>query len=104
MAEMQAIKWLKNQKYKILFHRYKTKYGEIDIIAQKDDYIIFFEVKKRKNMYDSHFAINPLQQQRIIDTANYFIQQNSTFTENNFRFDALLLSNKEVIHYQNIFQ
>ena len=40
-AEIITSNYLKNKGYSILKHRYKTIYGEIDLIASKDDLLIF---------------------------------------------------------------
>jgi len=40
---------LKEQGYQILIKNYRTKYGEIDIIATKNNCIYFFEVKTRSS-------------------------------------------------------
>lgn len=47
-----AQKYLKDNKYEIIENNYYTRNGEIDIIASKNNYIIFVEVKTRtmKNM------------------------------------------------------
>ena len=46
-GEALAFNYLIENNYKILNTNFSCKLGEIDIIAQKDDYIIFVEVKAR---------------------------------------------------------
>ena len=48
-GEKQAQKYLRKNKYKILCTNYRQKYGEIDIIAEKDNYVIdsFYKIKKK---------------------------------------------------------
>ncbi len=48
-AEKQAAGYLKKQKYKIRELNWKTKYCEIDIVAEKDKAMWFVEVKSRRN-------------------------------------------------------
>ena len=48
-AEQDAAKYLKNLGYKIIEINWKTKFCEIDIVAEKDKTIHFVEVKSRKN-------------------------------------------------------
>lgn len=48
-AEVLAAEYLKKLKFKILELNWKTKYCEIDIVAQKKKAIYFVEVKSRKN-------------------------------------------------------
>ena len=46
-GEAVAFNYLIENNYKILNTNFSCKLGEIDIIAQKDDYIVFVEVKAR---------------------------------------------------------
>ena len=47
IGEKYVAKFLKKNKYKILERNYRKNYGEIDIIAANQEYIIFVEVKTR---------------------------------------------------------
>lgn len=51
-AEGIARHYLIQKGYKILASNYKLKFGELDIIAQKADKIVFIEVKALKNSYE----------------------------------------------------
>ncbi len=88
-GEDAACKLLKEKKYKILERNFRKKHGEIDIIAKKDDKIIFVEVKARST---SEFGtpaefVTYAKQQRIIKTAWSYIQENSLDAE--FAFDII---------------
>lgn len=48
-GEAQAIEYLRKKKYKILAANFFTRFGEIDIIAEKRGIVAFVEVKLRKN-------------------------------------------------------
>jgi Holliday junction resolvase-like predicted endonuclease len=48
-AEVRAAEYLKNLGFKVKELNWKTKYCEIDIIAEKDKAIYFIEVKYRRN-------------------------------------------------------
>ena len=67
MGEALAVRRLKKAGYKIIETNYRTRLGEIDIIAKDKDTIVFVEVKSRRSV---HFG-NPkqaitLQKQKII--------------------------------------
>ena len=47
LAEDYAVKLLFGQGYKIIDRNFHSKFGEIDIVALKDDYLAFIEVKAR---------------------------------------------------------
>ena len=48
-GEMLVITYLENMNYEILDKNYKTKFGEIDIIAKDNEEYVFIEVKTRKS-------------------------------------------------------
>lgn len=49
MGEEQAVAFLQRKGYRILAKNFRNRFGEIDIIAQDRDEIVFIEVKTRKN-------------------------------------------------------
>jgi putative endonuclease len=101
-AEQTAAIFLLLKGYKILERRYKTKLGEIDIIARKKNIIAFIEVKARKNL-DTNEVLSTNQQHRIINAAKYFISSNK-INEKTFRFDLIILKNiVSINHIKNAF-
>ncbi len=76
--------------YKILYHRYKNKMGEIDIIARKNNTIIFIEVKFRRNDIDDILCSN-YQKQRITAAAKVFLQSKPQYQSYDVRFDCCIL-------------
>ncbi len=102
-AENLALWWLRLRGYTILQHRYKTVYGEIDIVALRQSTLVFAEVKQRANMLEGAYAITPRTQQRIINTANYFLAQYAICAQE-MRFDALLLDGARLWHLPNAWQ
>lgn len=91
--------------YKIISKRYKTKFGEIDLIIERGHNVIFVEVKYRKNQNDAIFAISNYQKSRIRSAAAIFISNfsHTTHKRTDYRFDALLLSNFKILHIKNAF-
>lgn len=88
--------FLKKEKFKILENNYKSKWGEIDIIAQKGNTISFIEVKTRRNKYfPISLVVNYSKQQKIIKTAKMYIQKHNIYNKI-CRFDiaTILLKNK----------
>ncbi len=49
LGEELAAEALRTMGYAILARRYRTRYGEIDIVAQDEDTLVFVEVKARRN-------------------------------------------------------
>ena len=75
MGEKKAVKFLKKKGYKILETNFKTNFGEIDIIAKKDEYICFVEVKTRStdDFGEPREAVDFYKQKKITSVAQYYI-------------------------------
>ncbi len=82
--------WLKL--YRVIARRYKTKLGEIDIIAARGRSIVFVEVKARPHQDQAAGAISAHQQERLARTAQAFIAQHPQYAAFNQRFDVMLVS------------
>lgn len=82
--------FLQNKNFKILAQNYRTKLGEIDLIAQKEELIVFVEVKTRRKEYFPISTVVTLGKQRKIGkTAKLFILQNNIdISEKVCRFDV----------------
>ena len=91
-AEEKAEAFLKNNGYKILERNYKTKLGEIDIIAKDKESLCFVEVKCRSsNRFGSGFeAVSGLKQRQISKTALGYLKENNLL-DKKARFDVVSL-------------
>ncbi len=77
--------------FSILERNYRKRGGEIDIIANKPNLMIFVEVKMRQqNYFDLGNVITPSKQRKIIATAKYYMMRLSN-AEQSYRFDVALL-------------
>ncbi|MBN9542934.1 MAG: YraN family protein [Alphaproteobacteria bacterium] len=102
--EKRVIKYLENKGYNILSHRYKTKYGEIDVIIENksQNLLIACEVKYREDISDAHYAISKRQINRISDSLQQFLTENQSFAHYDLRVDAILCNNIKVRIIENI--
>lgn len=91
-AERLAIALLLLKGYRILERRYKTPVGEIDIVAQKKNTLVFIEVKARKHMGAAIESISPRQRQRIGRAAEAYLSRHPARAGQPCRFDAILLA------------
>lgn len=106
-GENLVVQYLKRQDFTILARNYRKRYGEIDIIAQKNDLLAFIEVKWRKNpAVDPAQVITYSKQQKIIKVAKVFLSTHND-TDLICRFDVALVeqqNNTTNIRYiQNAF-
>lgn len=104
LAEKISILLLFLKGYQILFWRYKTYFGEIDIIAKKRNLIVFVEVKARKNNILTEDVLKISQIKRIKKAAEFFLNKNHSFKNAAIRFDFILV-NKLLFpkHYKNFY-
>jgi len=68
-AEWIAMIFLMCKGYRILGHRLRTPYGEVDIAAWKDKVLVIIEVKARSSYEAGAYAVTPMAQQRIARAA-----------------------------------
>lgn len=107
-GEEQAAGFLRNKGWRIAARNYRTRYGELDIIAENEKYLVFVEVKTRKN---NHFAqareyVTPKKQERLRITAEFWLQKNPTGLQ--IRFDVIEVygtpgGRAEIIHIEDAF-
>jgi len=102
-GELLVAQRLQKQGYKILAQNYRKPFGEIDLIAQKSDTVVFVEVKWRHNpLVDPAEVISFTKQRRIIAIAKEFLSKH-THVDIVCRFDvALIEQNNNSINLQYI--
>lgn len=66
---------LRMKGYVIVARRFKTPWGEVDVIARHADTVVFVEVKKRATFDQALEAIRPYQRARIQKAASHFLQR-----------------------------
>ena len=107
-GEDLAVAELERRGYAILARRYRTRYGEIDIIAEDGETVVFVEVKARSN---SEFgtaaeALTPWKQRRLTTMATDYIVRHA-ITDRPCRFDVVAIddvdSSPRITVYTNAF-
>jgi len=110
IGEELAVKYLKNKNYYIIEQNYYNKFGEIDIIAEKDNYTVFIEVKTR-----SSEDFMPLEEtiyfskiEHLRNSALYYFSKNNLIYTS-IRFDLIALKIniqrkkiEKIKHFKNI--
>jgi putative endonuclease len=103
-AESSARGLLESKDYRILAHRYKTKGGEIDLVAKRGDHLAFVEVKRRKTQEEAAYAILPRQQARIAVAAEIFLGEHAELAHCSASFDVILVTpNRGCAHIEQAF-
>lgn len=103
-GEQAAAEWLKKEGFTVHCINYQTRCGEIDIIAQKKELLVFVEVKTRTAItFALSEVITPSKQKRIIKTAYAYIHAHK-IVNSVFRFDVALVElNKSITYIPNAF-
>lgn len=85
--------------YSIIERNFHSRFGEIDIIASKEDTLHFFEVKYSKN-YDPIERITPSKLKKIIKTIDFYMYNKNIDLD--YQIDALLVNNELIEIVENI--
>lgn len=103
--EQIASEYLLDHGYTILVNNYHCKFGELDIIAKKDDIITFVEVKyrKTKSMVDALESVGYRKQVVISKCAKYFLTV-SRLLNQACQFDVIGFDGEELVHIKNAFE
>ena len=103
--ELLAAEYLKANGYQILEQNYFTRSGEIDLIAKESGYLVFLEVKYRKDTVTGHpeEAVTYQKQQRIIRAARYYMLTHGFGEYTPCRFDVVAITGEKVRVIKNAF-
>ena len=108
-GEHVAESFLKARSLTIIGRNVRTKYGEIDLIAQKDQTLIFFEVKTRSNLSfgKPEEAITEKKLGHMLQSAEAYIQENA-LEQLDWRIDVIAIIgspnkiNPEIRWFENV--
>lgn len=89
-GEDAAAAYLAKQGYRILARNYRCREGEIDLVAQEGEFLVFVEVKARSSTAYGYGrdAITPRKQAKIILTARYYLMEHHPDEPPPCRFDV----------------
>ncbi|PYB77815.1 YraN family protein [Rhizobium wuzhouense] len=90
-SEVRAAVALLLKGYRILAFRYRTRAGEVDIIARRGDLVVFVEVKARKTVSSGVDAVGLEAQRRIHNAADHWISRQSDATKLSLRHDIIVV-------------
>jgi putative endonuclease len=107
-GERAAARHLKRQGMRVLLRGYRTKRGEIDLIARDQDTLVFIEVKARRQGVPAE-AVTPEKQRRLTIAAHQFLRRYGLFDVRS-RFDVVAIvwpddrSPPRIEHFRNAFE
>ena len=88
-GEAIAARYLEKKRYKLLATGYRTRFGEIDLIMENKNFLVFVEVKLRKSaaFAAAHEFVDRHKQDKLRTTAEIYLSQNPTRLQP--RFDVI---------------
>lgn len=103
-GEKLAVKYLKKLGYTILETNAKNKIAEVDIICEKDDEIVFVEVKSRSSKaYGDAMDAVDLRKQRAYVTFSMAYVVAKLKADKNIRFDVIEVYGEDINHIESAF-
>jgi putative endonuclease len=93
-GEERACQELKKNGYKIIGHNYKTKFGEIDIIAEDKGELVFIEVRTRERSNFIHPAetVTCRKQKHLLKAAEVYLKREKPTSFTGIRFDVVAIT------------
>jgi len=110
-GEKIAVEYLRKKGFKIVATGFRSRYGEIDVIAESKEYLTITEVKTRRNPNFAHAReyVSKDKQRKIIATAKIWLTKRPTKLQPRFDVieiyakDGELTKSPEIIHIENAF-
>lgn len=110
-GEALALDYLRKKQYIPVAMGYRSRFGELDLIVKNARYIVFVEVKARKNdkFAEAREFVDRHKQERLKKTAELWLVQHETALQP--RFDVIEIyaplgmetKNPKIIHIENAF-
>ena len=107
-GEKRASAYLESKGFEIIERNWRTNRGELDIIAVKNDILVFVEVKTLPNgtLDMIQRELNSQKRQRIIKTSKRFLLKHREYNNSYVRFDVIVIDMpglEPVYHIENAF-
>jgi putative endonuclease len=92
-AEQQALAFLQTQGLKAVSRNFGCRFGEIDLIMDDGECLVFVEVRYRRSVGFASPAetVTPAKRRRIQATASYYLQTHPTASRRPCRFDLIAI-------------
>ena len=93
-TENLACRYLENKGFKLIEKNFNVKVGEIDLIMQDNESLVFVEVRYRKNngFGSGAESITASKQSKLIKAASLYLQKNDKLNKHPARFDVISIT------------
>ena len=95
-GENLAVSALTSQGYAVVARRYRSRYGEIDIIANDGDTLVFVEVRRKSGEgYGAAVeSVTPDKQRRVVRMAVEYLARHDRYDRVAVRFDVVAIDDQ----------
>ena len=100
IAEQKAVIFLSENGFKIIEQNFYSRFGEIDIIASKNNTLHFIEVKSGADYELAVQNITPAKIRKIIRTSDVYIKK--YHYQNDFQYDGIIVTPDGISYIDNI--
>ncbi|TKB50963.1 YraN family protein [Ferrimonas aestuarii] len=103
-AEQQVCQWLERQGLILLHQNFHCRFGELDLVMQQDNELVFIEVKYRRSsgFGGASAAVTPAKQKRLRLAASYYLQQQG-WSDRPCRCDVVSVQGQTIDWIKNAF-
>jgi len=100
LSEDKAYRFLLQNNFIVLDRNFYSRFGEIDIVAQKDGVIHFIEVKSALDYELAVQNITKSKLSKLIKTGDVYLKKNALNV--NYMYDAIIVTPQKIWHLENI--
>ena len=100
IAENKASLFLQENAFSIIEKNFYSRFGEIDIIASKDNVLHFIEVKSGLDYESAVQNITPSKLSKFIKTVHVYMKKNALDVD--FMIDAVIVTPEKIELIENI--
>ncbi len=103
-GEDAAAEYLAGRGYQVIGRNIRTPYGEIDLVARREGFVVFVEVKARasRSLGPPEIAVTPRKRQHMLSSAAYYAQEQDI---EHWQIDVIAVqragSRAEITHFEN---
>ena len=104
-GEAAAASFLEEKGIKILKKNFRSRMGEVDIIALDGETLVFVEVKTWSSLSieSLEYALDNKKKHKIVETSKYFLSLHREYRYMAIRFDVIFVSPKGISHLASAF-
>jgi len=93
-GERLAAEYLRQQHYRIVDTKWRCAYGEIDIVAQKSETLVFVEVRTRRSRLTSvaFASVTPAKQEKLVRAVHTYLHEHKLDEQTLWRIDVIAIA------------